>query len=132
MGFSGSQDEDNMGWWFLKRFEQGVGGFFGEHMDLVYNIDLVTSLVGSIVDPLTEVSDVINATIAGSINLNNIQSPTLGYCLAHRASIARFTLTIGKAIHRLGQDASGAGLTCSSWTIKKVGVRYTTTIEGIA
>jgi len=100
-------------------------------MDLVYDIDLVTSLIGSIIDPLTEVSDVINATIAGSVNLNHIQSPTLGYCLAHRASITWFTLAVAKAVHCLSQDAPGAGLTCSSWTTKKVGMRYTTTTEGV-
>jgi len=131
MGFSGGQDEDNIGRRFLKRLEQSVGGFFGEHMDLVYDIDLVTSLIGSIVDPLTEVSDVINATIAGSINFNHIQSPALGYCLAHRASVTWFSLAIGKAIHCFSQDAPGAGLTCSPWTTKKVSVGYTTAIEGV-
>ncbi|MBA7678057.1 hypothetical protein ES703_86328 [subsurface metagenome] len=100
-------------------------------MNFVYNIDLVTGLVRSIVDPVTEVSDFINATIASSINFYDIQSPTLAYCLAHGASITRFTFAIGKAIYCLSQDAASGGLACSSWTTKKVGVRHTTTIEGI-
>jgi len=100
-------------------------------MGLIYDIDLATSLIGSIIDPLTESPDVINATIAGSIDLNHVQSPTLSYGLAHRASITWFTLAIGKAVHRLSQNAPGAGLTCSSWTTKKVSMRYTTIIEGI-
>jgi len=72
MGFSGSQDEDNIWWWFLKGLEQGIRGFLGEHVDFINDIDLVAGLIWSIVDPLPEVSDFINATIAGSINLNDI------------------------------------------------------------
>jgi len=120
-----------MWWWFLKGLEQGIGGFLGEHVNFVYNIDLVTGLVGGIVDPLTEVSDFINAAIAGSINFYDIQSSALGCCLAQGASIAGFTLAVGEAIHCLGQDTPGAGLTCPSRTTKKVGMRDTTTIEGI-
>jgi len=101
-------------------------------MDLVYDVDLVAGLVRGVINPVAEASDVINTTITGSINLNHIQSPTLGDCLAYRASVTRFTLAIAKAVHCLSQDAPGAGLTCPSWTIKKIGVRYTTTIEGVA
>jgi hypothetical protein len=131
MDFGGSQDKNDMGRRFFKSLEQGVRGFLSQHMNLIYNIDLVTSLVGSIIDPLTEVSDFIDTPIAGSINLNHIQSPAFGYCLAHGASIARFTLAIGETIHRLGQNASGTGLTCASWTVEKIGVRHTTTTESI-
>jgi hypothetical protein len=120
-----------MGRRFLKRLEQSVRGFIGQHMDLIYDIDLVTSLIGSIVNPLAEATDVLNTPVTGSINLNYIQSSTLGYCLAHRASITWFPLAIGKAVHCFSQDAAGAGLTRSSRTTKKVSMRYTTTIEGI-
>jgi len=131
MGFGSSQDKNNVWWWFLKCLQQGVGGFFGEHMDFIYNIDFITGLVRRIVDPVTKVSDFVNATVAGSINFYDIQSPALAYCLAHRASITRFTLAIGQAIYCLSQDAASGGLACSSWTTKKVGVRYTITIESI-
>jgi len=132
VGFGSSQNKDNIWWWFLKRLEQGVRGFFGEHMDFIYNIDLVAGLVRRIVDLLPEVSDFIDAAIAGSINFYNIQSPSLGYCLAHGAGVAWLALTIGKTIHCLSQNAPGAGLTCSSWSTKKIGMRYTATTEGIA
>jgi hypothetical protein len=72
MGFGSSQNEDNMRWGFLKGLEQGIGGFLGKHVEFIYDIDLVTGLVGSIVDLLTKVSDVINTPIAGSINLYHI------------------------------------------------------------
>jgi len=101
-------------------------------MDFVYNIYLVAGLVGSIVSSFAEVSDIVNASVAGGINLNHIQSPALGYCLANGASIARFTLTIGKTVYRLSQNTPGAGFTGSSGTVEKIGVRYTTTTEGVA
>ncbi|MBA7638490.1 hypothetical protein ES703_46146 [subsurface metagenome] len=127
MGFGGSQDKDNMWWWFLKGLEQGIGGFFGKHMDFINNIDLVTGLVWRIGDLLTEVSDFINATITGSINFYDIQSPTFGYRLAEVATITWFALAVGKTVHCFSQNAPNAGLTRSSWTVKKIGMRYTTT-----
>ncbi|GAI68206.1 unnamed protein product, partial [marine sediment metagenome] len=39
--------------------------------------------------------------------------------------------TIGKAVYRLSQNTPGAGFTGSSGTTEKIGVRYTTTTEGI-
>ena len=132
MGFGSRQDKDNVWWWLFQRLQEGIGGAGTEHMDFVYDIDLVTGFTGSIVSSLAEVPDIVNAGVAGGINLYDIQSPALGYCLAHGAGITRFTLAIGKTIHRLGQDAPGAGLTCSSWTTKKIGMRYTTSIKGIA
>jgi hypothetical protein len=41
-------------------------------MDFIHNIDLVGSLAGSIVDLLPEVSNIVNATIAGSVNLYDV------------------------------------------------------------
>ena len=131
MDFGGGEDKNNVRRWFLKRLKQGVRRFFSQHVDFVYNIDLVAGLVRGIVDPLTEVSDFINAAIASRIYFYNIQSPALAYCLAHGAGITRFALAIGKAIYCLSQDTAGGGLAGPSRTIKKVGVRYATTVEGI-
>jgi len=101
MGFGGSQDKDNMWWRFLQCLEQGIGGFFGEHVDFIYNIDFIAGFVGGIVDPLAELSNFIDAPIAGSINLYDIQGSPLGYCLAYRTGITRLTLAIGKTVNRL-------------------------------
>jgi hypothetical protein len=72
MGFGGSQDKDNMRWWLLQRLEQGIRGAGAEHMDFVYDIDLVASLIGGIVDLFPEAADVINAGVTGSINFDDI------------------------------------------------------------
>ncbi len=132
MDFSGGEDKDSMWRWFFECLQEGIRSAGTKHVDFIYDVDLVTGFAGSIVDSFTEVADIINAGVTGGINFYDIQSPALGYCLAHRASVTRFTLAIGKAIHRLSQDTPGAGLTGTSWTIKKISVRDTTTIEGIA
>jgi len=100
-------------------------------MDFIYDIYLVTGLVRSVVSPLTEVSDIVNASVTGGINLNHIQSPALGYCLTNGASVARFALAIGKAVHRLSQNTAGAGFAGAPGTTKKIGVSYAFTTEGV-
>jgi len=41
-------------------------------MDFVYDVDLVTGFTGSIVSSLAEVSDIVNAGVAGGINFYDI------------------------------------------------------------
>jgi hypothetical protein len=100
-------------------------------MDFVYDIDLMPCFAGGVIGSLAEVADIIHAGVAGGVNLYDIQSPALSYCLAHGAGIARFTFAIAQAINCLSQDAPGGGLTRSSGAAKKVGVRDAFTDEGI-
>ncbi len=72
MGFGGSLDEDNMWWWLLKGFEQGVRGTIAEHVDFVYDVDLVTGLVGGIVDLFTEAPDISDTGVAGGRDFYDI------------------------------------------------------------
>jgi hypothetical protein len=132
MSFGGSQDEDNVWWWFFEGFEQGIGGAITQHMDFVNDVNLVAGLVGGIVDLLTQAPNIINAGIAGGINFDNVQGSGLAYCLAHGAAIARFTITIAKAVYCLGQNTRRARLTGSSWTTEEIGVRYVATTQRVA
>jgi hypothetical protein len=132
MGFGGSQDEDDVGRRFFKSLEQGVGGAGAEHVDFIYDVDLEAGLVGGVINLLTEASDVVDAGVAGGVNLYDVQCLSFGYCLADVAGVARFALAIGKTIYRFSQNTRRAGFTCSSRTAEKVGVRDTAAIEGIA
>ena len=123
MGFGRRQDKDNVRRRLFQRLEQGIGCFFGKHVDFVDNVDFIAGLVGSVVDFLPEVSNFINAAVAGGVNLDNVQGGPLGYGLAQGAGIAGFTLAVIKAVHRLGQDTSGTGLTGAPGTAEKVGMR---------
>jgi len=72
MGFGGSQYKDNVWWWFFESLQKGIGGIIAEHVNLIYDIDLVAGLVRSIVNFLTEASDIINASVTGGVNLDYI------------------------------------------------------------
>ncbi len=131
MGFGSCQDKDNIGWWFFKGLEQGIGGIGAKHVDFVYDVDLVASLVGRIIDPLTQATDIINTSVAGGINFNDIQGFAFIGCLAHGAGVAWFTLAIVQAIYRLSQNTASAGLASSSRTTKEIGMRYLAAGKGI-
>ena len=89
MGLGGGQDKDGVRRRFFQRLQQGVGGLLGEHVDFVDDIDLVAGLVRGVVHLLPQVADLVDAAVAGGVNLDNIERPPLGYLLAHRAGIAR-------------------------------------------
>ena len=131
MGFGGSQNKNNMRGWFLEGLEESVRGAGTKHVDFVDDVDLVACLVGCIVDLLTETADIVDASVAGSVNFDDIQSAALGYCLTHGAGIAGFTVAIGETIYRLSQNARGAGLAGSPRATKKIGMRYTAAAESI-
>ena len=123
MGFGSRQDEDSIRRWFLKGLEQGIGGTGTEHMDFVYDIHLVAGLVGSVVDLLAQAADIVNTGVAGSVNLDYVERPTLGDCPAHFAGVAGLALTAGETVDRFGEAARGAGLACSARATEKVGMR---------
>jgi len=101
-------------------------------MDFIYDIDFVASLIGSIIDFFPQAPNILNTGVAGSIDFDDIQSSAFGYCLAHGAGVAWLALAlIGKAVHRFGQDTSGAGLACAPGATEKVSMRYTVTTQSI-
>ena len=63
MGFGGSQDEDNAWWRFFKRLEKCVGSAGTEHMDFIYDVNLIPGLVWGVVDPFPEGSDIVNTGV---------------------------------------------------------------------
>ena len=100
-------------------------------MDFIDDVNLVSGYIWGEIDLLPEVSDLIDATIGGSIDLHQIKSPTFIYRLAHATGIARLTAAIVEAINRFGQDAPGAGLACAPGTGEKVGMRHPPCGQGI-
>ena len=131
MGFGGCQNKDDMWRWLLQRLEQGIGGFFGKHVDFIDNIDLITRLVRGIVDFLAEVSYFVNTAIAGGIYFNDIKGTTFGYGLADSAVIARFAFTVVEAVDRLGQAACGTRFARTPWATEEIGVGNAVVGEGI-
>jgi len=131
MGFGGSQNKYNMRWRFFKGFKQSVGGTGTEHMDFIYNIDLVAGLVRGVIYLLAEAPDVIDTGVASCVDFYDVQSPGFGYCLTHGAFVTGFTVATGEAIDRFGQRTTGTGFTCSPGATKKIGMRYAPTSESV-
>ena len=131
MHFSSSQDKDDMWRGFFERLKQGVESGLGEHMDFIDDVNLVSGYSWGEIDLLPEVSDLVNATIGGSIDLYQIKSATFIYRLAHATGIAGLTATIVQTINCFGQDAPGAGLACASGTGEKVRMTHPPCCQGV-
>jgi hypothetical protein len=72
-------------------------------MDFIYDIDLISGFARRVVDPLTEVADILYTGVTGGVNLDDIQGSPPGYCLTYGASVTRLILTIvGKAVYCFG------------------------------
>ena len=132
MWFCSRQNENSVRRWLFQSLEKGIGCLLSYHVDFVYDVDLVASKIWGIVDFFPQVTNFINAPIARCIYFYYIQSIAFVNCPTYVTVIAGLTLRRIKAIHRLGQDARGAGLPSASWTAEKVGVSYSPAVNRIA
>ena len=92
-------------------------------MDLVHDIDLVSELGGREVDLVAQVADVVNAAIAGRVNLDQVEGAALINRDTAVADVVRFAVGWGKTVHRLGKYAGGARLAGASRPAEQVGMR---------
>jgi len=117
---SGSQDEDDVWWWFLQGLEEGVEGFGGKHVDFVYDVDFVSGLGRHEANFFPKVPDFVNPPVGSGINLNEVQAAPFVYGYANLAAVAGLVLVSGKAIHRFGQDARSSSFACPAWSGEEV------------
>ncbi len=103
MWLRGGQHKNDMRRWLLQRLEQRIERRISEHVNLVNDIELDTSLTWSKADFLTEVTDFINPTIASRINLDHIQETTFVHSPANTALTTRFCFAFTHAVDGLGQ-----------------------------
>ncbi len=73
MYFGGSQDEYGMRGWFLQCLEQGIKCRRGEHVDFIYDIDLVFSLVWGKIDLFAQITHIVHPIVGGCIDFDHIQ-----------------------------------------------------------
>jgi hypothetical protein len=66
--------------WLLQGLKEGIRSFLGYHMDFIYDIDLVASQVGGIVDLFSQVANFIDAPVTGGVYFYNIGSAGFVYC----------------------------------------------------
>ena len=74
---------------------------------------------------------VIDATIAGGVQLNEIECPTRPISLAAITLIAWVSVLGARAVNRLGKETARCGLAGASRSREQVGVRHPTRLDGV-
>ena len=117
----GGEDEDDVGWRFLERLEEGVEGSRREHVYLVDDEDLVAAELGGDACLLHERLDVFYRVVAGGIELKDVVGALLVERLTALTLVARLSLGSGvHAVDGLGEDTRAGGLSHSSRTAEEV------------
>ena len=98
----------------FKGFEQGVKRTCREHMHLVDDIHPVLAADRSKVCLVTDVSDVVNAVVRRSVNLNDIHYGSAVYTLAGFAFAARVSVYGVLTVDGLCKNLCTGRLTCSA------------------
>ncbi len=100
-------------------------------MNFVNDVELDVGLARSKTNFLTQIADLINATIAGRINFDHIQQPALVHRLADGTGATRYAISFTHAVDGLGQQAGCGSFACATGAGKKVGVRHTIRCERV-
>lgn len=105
MDFGGREDEFDVCWWLLKGLEESIEGSFGEHMNLVDDINLVFGLGWLELGSLDNITDIINPCIGRSIDLDDIQESPFVECSTIVTDSTWIPIRSQReTIHSLGED----------------------------
>ncbi len=92
-------------------------------MNFVDDIDFEAGFGRGVTHLFTQVTDVVNAGVAGGIDFNDIQCPSPGDCLANIAGVARLALTaVIQAVYGFRQYSPGACLSRAPRSAEEIGV----------
>src|SRR5439155_1251150 len=106
----GCEHEFHMLGRLLKRFEQRVERFLGEHVDLVDNVYLKLGTGGHIFHRFAQAADFVDAAVARGINFQNVQRAAFGDFLAASVGIVEINFWAAGAVEAFGKDAGNGGL----------------------
>ena len=110
-----------MRWRFLECLQEGVGGCAGDLMRLVDDVELGLELRRCVVHAVSQVADIVDAAVAGRVDLDHVGCRTGINRHAGGALVARALVRIGiEAIDGLGHDPRGGRLTGAAWSAEKV------------
>src|SRR5581483_1927453 len=111
VGLGGAEDEDGVGRRLFQRFQEGVPGGGGQLVRLVDDVDAEARLVWGVADPLSKLADVVDAAIAGGVDLHQVERGAGEAGAAEGAGVAGLAVLGVEAVERAEQDAGQAGLT---------------------
>ena len=101
----GDQGKDHVRRWLFQGLEQGIEGRLGEHVCFIQHVDFVLSFARPEAHLLADIADLVDAPIAGGIDLDQVQQTPLVDGYTDRTAIAGPLADRRLTIDRLGQQA---------------------------
>ncbi len=119
----GGQHEGHVPRRLLQRFQQGVEGGLGQHMNLVDDVDLVLEFSRGKLDVVPQAADVVDATVRGGVDFDDVHALAAVDVLTGGALVARLAVLRDLAVERLGDEARHGGLAGAAGTRQQVRMR---------
>ena len=126
------QDEDGVRRRLFQSLQEGVPGLVAELVGLVDDVHAIRRLVRSVADLFAQIANVVHAAGGGSVNLDQVQGPTLSGGDAQRAGVAWVAICDVGAVDGTEQDAGGAGLAGAARAGEEIGVRWAAELDRVA
>ena len=120
MGLRRGEKEDDVLRRLLQSLEEGVKSSYGEHMDLVYDVDLVGGLGRREYYFFAYPSYVVDTVIGSRVDLYNVKEGPVQDTLTDGAFVTRIAVYGILAVYCSGEDLGYTGLTCSPLSRKEI------------
>ena len=104
---------------FFQGLQQRVKGLRRQHVHFIDDIDFVFSQQRRIRHLLDDLSDIVDAVVAGGVKFDDVRMISLQICQTVLAGIAGLFLKI-LAVDRFRKELCDRSLTGSSWSGKKI------------
>ena len=127
-----AEDEDEMRRRLLDQLQQRVPGCVRELVGLVEDVDLVASLGRLEHDTFTDLTDVVDAALRGSIHLDHVERDARGDRDARMARAVRRRCRAVSHSWRLGQDSRHRRLAGAAGAGEEVCLAHLVTLDRVA
>ena len=127
----GEHEDDEVGR-LLERLEERVPGVLGDLVRLVEDVDLASQFAGRVGEALAELADVVDAAVAGGVDLDEVERRALADRDARRAGVAGVAVLEVRAVERLGEDPRQRRLAGAARPDEQDGVRDPIGADGVA
>ena len=130
-GLGGGEHELHVRRRLLERLEQRVERRRGEHVHLVDDVDLELRRGRRVHTGLAQLTHLIDAVVAGAVDLQHVDRAALGDLVALRIVIGKIDLRPVGAVEALGKNPRQGRLAGSPWPAEQIGVRDSLTTDGV-
>jgi hypothetical protein len=130
LGLRRAEHELHVGGRLLERLEQGVERLPREHVDFVDDVDLEPAVGGADGHVLPQLPDLVDATVAGGVDLDHVDVVAGRDRPAGVAGVAGLRCRPGGALERLGEDPGRARLAGAAGAAEQVGVADAARLDG--